>query len=101
MWYNYKILIVVYFPLFTINYNKNSENRMWPDIVVTCSLMYTSDYSLAREKQHPVTNGSDEAPFYNLNLSSQIKKGINLKLIIITEHFGQKQCYKNGINYLH
>ena len=43
--------------------------------IVTCPLTYTSDYSLALVKQHPVTNGSDESPFYDLNLSSQIKKG--------------------------
>ena len=68
--------------------------------IVTCPLTYTSDYSLALVKQHPVMNGSDESPFYDLNLSSQRKKGINLKLTILTEHFCHKQHYKNGINHL-
>ena len=52
------------------------------DVVVTCPLTYTSDYSLALEKQHPVTIGSDDAPFTAL---------INLILTIITENFCQKQ----------
>ena len=63
----------------------------------------TSDYSLALEKQHPITIGSDEALFYDLNFSFQIflkNGGGKLKLTIITEHFCQKQHYKNGINYL-
>ena len=60
----------------------------------------TSDYSLALEKQHPVMIGSDEAPFNDLDLSFLLKKRDKLKLTIISEHFCQKQRYKNGINYL-
>ena len=48
-------------------------NIFWRHIV-TCPLTYTSNYSLALVKQHPVMNGSDESPFYDLNLSSPIKK---------------------------
>ena len=48
--------------------------------IVTCPLTYTPGYSLDLVKQHPVMNGSDESSFYDVNLSSQIKKkGINLK----------------------
>ena len=68
--------------------------------IVTCPLTYTPGYSLVLVKQQPVMNGSDESPFYDLNLSSQIKKGINLKLTILTEHFCHKQHYTNGINDL-
>ena len=55
---------------------------------------------LARPRK--TTSGYDRklrSPFYGLDLSFQIfKKGINLKLTIITEHFCQKKRYKNGIN---
>ena len=55
--------------------------------IVTCPLTYTSGYSLVLVKQHPVMNGSDESPFYDLNLSSQIKKRDKFEINYINRTF--------------